>query len=70
VKGAVVIQVYPIDAANDTQNWKVVADNQNVFRVGVSLNDLIESVPGALGDIGKPLPTGDTDLSGLGAPAL
>ena len=69
VKGPIFVEVGAGDAANDTQDRKVVADDDDPLRLGVALHDLIESIPCALGDVGKSLAPGYANLGGFAAPA-
>src|SRR6266850_5772688 len=69
VKRPIFVEVGAGNAANDTQDWKVVADDDDPLRLGVALHDLIESIPCALGDIGKSFTARDANLGRFTAPA-
>ena len=69
VKAPIIIQMRAGDPANDPENRKIMAYDQNPFRVGMALHDLIQSVPCALGDIRQSFAARDADLGGFAAPA-
>jgi len=69
VKRPIFVEVGAGDAANDTQDWKVVADDDDPLRLDVAPHDLIEPIPCALGDVGKSFAAGYANLGGFAAPA-
>ena len=70
MESAIVVQVGACDSADDTQDWKVVAnDDDGVFGC-MTLYDSIQSVPGPARDIHQPLAAWNLDLGRLGSPFL
>src|SRR5258708_24986965 len=69
VKRPIFVEVGAGDAANDTQDWKVVADDDDPLRLDVAPHDLIEPIPCALGDVGKSFAAGYANLGGVAAAA-
>src|SRR5918999_971202 len=57
------------NAADDSQNRKIVADNHDTFRFLVAPRDLSQTIPRPVSDIGEPLAAGDTYFRGYTAPA-
>jgi len=68
VKAAILIEISARDPANDPDNGKIMTHDQYPFRIEMPLDDLIEPVPCALGDIGQSFAARDTDLGGFTAP--
>ena len=68
-KIAIVIQVRAGNPADDADDGKVVTDDDDVIVCGMTLGDLIQPHPGALGDVDQPLASGNLELGRFGAPA-